>query len=1559
MTVRAASKGFSLVGWKRSLVDHCRAKVWPLVAVFAGLLSMAAISWTQPAQAQSLPSSCKPNSGGTQDCAAKIPGPWVFLNASCSASLYKESEAESQALWESQYKASYTACPGALYNRIGWIPQSAPMCVGGFCGSQYVTVSTACGGSPLVYPSVAANGDEVGNWLVYEVGGVQGSPPSCTPRSVYDIGEVRRTRPEYCPRGYTQSGSYCYRSGVDVAKAVGSQCPACGNPIAPGSGNKFQKEVDYVGGGDYPLRFERYYNSLLRLKNNDNGHYGAADHFTRFGNDSFLRLASGQGRIGFNAPAGSADRREALFWSNLGLDAIGGNWRHTYQRSIRFVPNTSAGVTTAFAYRHDGRVISFVGYSGAFVAQADVADKLVALMAGGWEYTIDDSGEVETYNADGQLQSIRSRSGQTHTLQYDTDGRLTTVTDSFGRQLALTYGLPAGDASAVLRVESVTDPAGNAIQYSYGANATLTGVTYPGAQSKQYQYTNATYLRGLTGIVDESAQQYATFGYDASGQANLSEHAGGAEHVGLTYVDTADTTTGNATVVDAAGASRTYAFSNVLGIPRVTSLTQPAASGTGTVSATSTYDANGNRTGYRDFNGFRSCYTYNTTRNLETQRVEGLTGTTCPGTAVSGVTRTTTTSWHSTQKLPLQIAVYAGATATGTPLRQTTFAYDSAGNQLTRTITDLTVTPNASRTWTYTYNGYGKVLTVDGPRTDVSDVTTYTYYACSTGYQCGQVNAVTNALGHVTTYNTYNAHGLPLTITDPNSVVTTLTYDARRRLTSRTVGSELTSFEYWPTGLLKKVTLPDSSFLAYTYDAAHRLTRIDDTDGNYVAYTLDAMSNRTAESAYDPSSALSRTQTRVYNTLNQLWKEIGAAGTTAVTTQFAYDNNGNQTNANAPLSRNAVNTYDELNRLKQITDPGSGLTRFTYDANDNLLTVLDPRNLQTSYTYTAFGDLLTQLSPDTGTTTNTYDSGGNLQTSTNARSAVTTYAYDALNRATSAQFKIGTTVDQTIAYTYDSGTNGAGRLTGASDANHSLTYTYDAQGRVTGKGQTVSGTAKTVSYGYTNANLTSMTTPSGQSITYGYTSGRPTSISVNGTTLLSGVLYEPMGPVRQWTWGNSTLAVRSHDQDGRVSQIDSSEFSTYAYDDASRVTTLTNTGNSALSWTYGYDVLDRLTSGARTGLSQTWTYDANGNRLTQGGTTSTTFTNSGTSNRLSSTSGALTRTYGYDATGNTTGYSGLTFTYNYAGRMTGVSGGASASYLHNALGQRVKKVTGGNTTYFVYDEAGHLLGEYTSAGALIQETVWLDDIPVATLRPNGASVDIYYIHTDHLNSPRKVTRPSDNALRWRWDPDAFGNGAANENPQSIGTFVYNLRFPGQYYDTETGLNYNYFRDYDSQTGRYVQSDPIGLAGGINTYAYVGGNPISTIDPMGSQAIPLPFPGFLPPVAIPGSSENQQFGKSFGAFLKRAGEVIEEICKTPCPPCTPYAAGTIGYLGPHNGNHFSKIHQRFLNPHLNLFIVRQNRDCKCFWNDNSPMDSAEPPPHPDWINLNNGFPPLSP
>ena len=141
---------------------------------------------------------------------------------------------------------------------------------------------------------------------------------------------------------------------------------------------------------------------------------------------------------------------------------------------------------------------------------------------------------------------------------------------------------------------------------------------------------------------------------------------------------------------------------------------------------------------------------------------------------------------------------------------------------------------------------------------------------------------------------------------------------------------------------------------------------------------------------------------------------------------------------------------------------------------------------------------------------------------------------------------------------------------------------------------------------------------------------------------------------------------------------------------------------------------------------------------------------------------------------------------------------------------------------FFYDDEGHLLGEYDSLTGYSQQTVWFNGQPVATVQ-GGV---VYYVSADHLGAPRAATRASDNLEVWRWDSEPFGMDAPTRPTAAQGVvFKYNLRFPGQYVDEETGLHYNGMRDYDPRTGRYIQADPIGLGGGLSRYSYVGGNAI--------------------------------------------------------------------------------------------------------------------------------------
>ena len=330
---------------------------------------------------------------------------------------------------------------------------------------------------------------------------------------------------------------------------------------------------------------------------------------------------------------------------------------------------------------------------------------------------------------------------------------------------------------------------------------------------------------------------------------------------------------------------------------------------------------------------------------------------------------------------------------------------------------------------------------------------------------------------------------------------------------------------------------------------------------------------------------------------------------------------------------------------------------------------------------------------------------------------------------------------------------------------------------------------------------------------YGYNSNHQVvSVTVNGTTVLSGVTYEPFGGVSGWTWGNGSTSTRSFNTDGLISQIVSAGVTLgYGYDNANRISGITDSSNGTLSWTYGYDALDRLTSATTSSITDGWTYDANGNRLTQTGTNPITFSVNSGNNQLSSTSGSLVRSYSYDAAGNAQAYGSYAFGYNNRGRMMATNAG-STNYLYNALGQMIEKSGTAGTTIFMQDESGHLIGEYDGSGNLFEETIWLGDIPVATLQFGTSALKTYYVHTDHLNTPRRITNRNTNIIVWRWDSDPFGNGAAVQNPQGTVTVSYNLRFPGQYYDAETGLNQNMQRDYDTsqdhaQAGRNLGIDP--------------------------------------------------------------------------------------------------------------------------------------------------------
>jgi RHS repeat-associated protein len=207
------------------------------------------------------------------------------------------------------------------------------------------------------------------------------------------------------------------------------------------------------------------------------------------------------------------------------------------------------------------------------------------------------------------------------------------------------------------------------------------------------------------------------------------------------------------------------------------------------------------------------------------------------------------------------------------------------------------------------------------------------------------------------------------------------------------------------------------------------------------------------------------------------------------------------------------------------------------------------------------------------------------------------------------------------------------------------------------------------------------------------------------------------------------------------------------------------------------------------------------------------------------------------------------FTWNAAGRLKKIiNGNKIRKYKYNGFGERVRRDGKEKRRFtFFHDPAGRLISQFSANNIakenwkLQQETVWFNDIPVAVINQASPTdpVQVFMIHADHLNTPRVITDSTGTPV-WLWqNQNAFGDNPPNEDPDGDGIkFNYNLRFAGQYFDAETNLHYNYFRDYEPQSGRYLSSDPIGLAGGLNTYGYALQNPVSFNDPTGEYVPPL-------------------------------------------------------------------------------------------------------------------------
>ena len=1167
------------------------------------------------------------------------------------------------------------------------------------------------------------------------------------------------------------------------------------------------------------------------------------------------------------------------------LPELAPGWVHAYSDRISGNPGVLSGLMSWTTDRGYVEVFKRIGSSNRFVSESGASHILDVEPSNTLPHKYIVTGRdtlIRYFNSAGRLIRIEDRnSAWKIEFAYDSD-RLIAATDHTGRQLLFDYQNN--------RLTTIHLPDGQSVVYGYDANRNLQSVLYPDTTTKTYHYneaglSDANDPHALTGITD-NGQRFSTYAYDTKGQVRLSQlhtATGTAEKVELVY--TGDT---QVAVTGPNGNVTNYTLSSTSGYRRVVSAAASNGTASNTYSGALTFETrdhllNVTRFEYAADNAYANArydaFGTPDERKTVTVRDASYRVTSKQTQAKSGatyVTKQTQAFVYNTrgQTIAMCIVDASNATAAAYACDSTAVAPAGVRKIISTYCEQADVTAG-------TCPLVGLLKTVDGPRTDVSDITTYTYHqsdapGCIPGvnpcyYRKGDLHFVTNAIGQTVYYSDYDDAGRPTTVSAPDGVVTNFEYDPRGRLTARKVrgadgavetDDQITRIEYWPTGLVKKVTQPDGAFTTYTYDAAHRMTGIADNAGNTISYTLNAASERTKEDTKDSTGTLMRTLSRTYNTLGQLQTATDAYNRN---TGFSYDANGNLDQTTDALTRVADNNYDPLDRLSRTLQDMGGIaaeTKFSYDVLDNLTQVNDPKGLNTTYTYNGLSELTTLASPDTGTTIYTYDSAGNRKTQKDARNKTTTYAYDALNRLTSATYA-ATALNTT--YVYDTPqadclageTFGKGRLAKFTDQSGNTTYCYDRFGQLVRKVQRTNSQVFTLRYVYeTSGRLQKIVYPNGAEADYLYDAqGRIIEVGAKpaaGTrqVLLTGAVYYPFGPAQQWNYGNGRVMQRSLNQNyqpGFVQVNASGGIDVgYEFDEVGNLKKLRGANQAdPPKRLFGYDALNRLTEnkdGVTNAVLQGYAYDKTGNRTSATiGASTTTYTYPATNHRLGQIGALATRVY--DANGNTTSAPGTTtknFVYGDHNRMTQAKNGTTVvmNYVYNGRGEQVRKYLGTANTYSLYDEAGHWLADYTNATTPTQQVIWMGDLPVGVIVGTGASQKLHYIEPDALGTPRVVVDPTRGATGtavWTWDlqGEAFGTTAPNQNPDGdANQFVFNMRFPGQRYDSASGLNYNYFRDYEATTGRYVESDPIGLDGGSSTYAYTFSSPLSGIDPNG-------------------------------------------------------------------------------------------------------------------------------